>query len=453
MKLQRISLAGSAVVLVAASAVAGGAWPRERVVTVTGVGRCYNYSHSLGLWSILPREDRPGRLLVRDGDILAVGRTSDADKAGRVILLPYRDADGQALALAYDGKRLTLAGKTVALQLTAEDGAWEWLKQPAPEAMARLRCVVIGGKLSADQMGALKSLAAHRPDLDLMLDNGAPVDEALRLFEPRRLLLPDGKLTAEQQRLVAKMPELETLWLKAEQTRDLDFLAFLPKLQRLLVSGWKPARADLFPWGCRRLRALTLTDAGLRSFAPIEHLTELRELRVMGCDELTDLQALRSLSRLEVLSLSLDKEVEDYAPVARLPRLRHLALAAPIEQPVFDAFVGGLPQLESFDLLGCKNVKKLAALGEMRGLRHLALLTASDDLEPVLAMKHLRVLALPFEACKDPKTVAAVRRALPETALTEAHVCLGSGWLLLLLPALALGWLLWWRRRAGERHA
>lgn len=444
----------AAIGCVAAAAAAGEAWPQRRVVAVTGVGRCYNYSHSLGLWSVLPKQGRPGRLLVGDGDMLLVAKGAKPDDDGdTVILCPYQQADGTELAFTLDGHRLKLGDRTVALRLAADGGAWEWLKAAPAKERAALRCLNIAGKLDPGQMAALKSLAAQRPDLDLALEDEPPVDDLLRLFEPRRLLAPGRKLTEAQQRLVAKLPELETLWMGVEKTADLDLLTRLPKLRRLVVSGWKPGRADLFPWGCRRLRALGLTDCGLTSLTAIEHLAELRELRLFNGEEMSDLAALTSLKRLEVLSLFVGEKVEDYGIVARVPRLRHLALSCPIDQPSFDALAQVMPGLQSLDLVGCKEVKTLTAVPRFTGLAHLVLLTEAQDIEPVLGMKHLELLALRDEVWKDEKAVAAVRAALPQTTLTEAQVCLGSGWLLVLVPALAVGWLLWWRRRARERHA
>ncbi|MFW6108680.1 MAG: hypothetical protein ACOC8D_02585 [bacterium] len=440
----------------AAAAAAGEAWPQRRVVAVTGVGRCYDYSHSLGLWSVLPREGRPGRLLVGDGDLLLVAKEPGHDRDGDepLVFCPYRQADGAELDFAVDGQRLTLGGQTVAARLAAEEGAWDWLKAAPAEERAALRCIYLAGKLDDGQMAALKALAAQRPALDLVVEKEAPLDDLLRLFEPRRLILPERRLTEAQQRLLAKLPELEALWVGAERTAELDFLTRLPRLRRLVVNGWKPGRADLFPWGCRRLRALGLTDCGLTSLTAIEHLTDLRELRLLHCKQMTDLTALTSVQRLSVLALFLDEQVEDYGVVPRLPKLRHLALGSPIAQPSFDALVRSMPDLQSLELVGCKEVNSLAAVPQLTNLDHLVLLTEAEDLEPVLEMKHLELLALPEKVWKDQQTIAGVRAALPQTALTEAQVCLGSGWLLVLVPAIALGWLLWWRRRgARERHA
>ena len=269
------------------------------------------------------------------------------------------------------------------------------------------------------------------------------------------MLAPGHKASEEEWKLLAKQRQIETLWIGVESTSELEALAFMPQLRRLVLSGWKPAPADLFPWGCRGLRSLTLIDCGFKTLAAIEHLAELRELRVMNCKELADLRALERLSRLEVLSLWLDEGAADCAPVARVPRLRQLTLSSEFEQDAFDSLVKALPHLESLDLCGCKNVKKLAMLRELRGLKHLTLLTESGDLKPVLEMKHLRLLTLPDKLLKEAKVATVVAEALPETVVTEAHVCLGSGWLLLLLPAVAAGLVLWRRRlsKLGARHA
>jgi hypothetical protein len=69
-------------------------------------------------------------------------------------------------------------------------------------------------------------------------------------------------------------------------------------------------------------------------------------------------------------------------------------------------------------------------------------------------MKSLRFLALSKEAFEEPKDIERLKKALPECRIVKAEpFCLGSGWILLLLPTVALTWFLSDRLSGKRRQA
>ena len=442
---------GFLALLVAATAVAAEDWPQARMVAVSGVARCYNYTHSLGLWCTLPRKDRPGRLLVRDGDLLAAMRSEKRDDGEAApIFVPYRDDDGTTLEFRHEGLALRLGDKTIGLRLSDDSPAWEWVKAVTAEQAAALRCLTFPDKLDAPHLALLKKLATLNPAIGLAVEDKEALTQVLPLFRPRLLVTGGASLNDEQRRLLLSKVELEMLWAAPGEGGDLSFIDHLPRLRRLTLGDWKPKAAALLPWGARRLHELTLSVGAQSDLAAIEHLSEVRALRLIDSNKLSDLSALALFGKLDTLMLSPDNRIEDYSALRRLPGLKRLSISLDTDQEGFEAFVQAVPKVETLELLGCKGVKSLAPLKELRHLKHLVLLGEPPDLSALASMKHLEVLVLSDEVFKKAgEKVAALEKALPDTKVAEGHVCLGSGWILLLVPALAAGWVL--GRRRGAR--
>jgi hypothetical protein len=74
------------------------------------------------------------------------------------------------------------------------------------------------------------------------------------------------------------------------------------------------------------------------------------------------------------------------------------------------------------------------------------------DLGALRDLKSLRLVVLTEKTFKEqPDQVADLKKALPSTQVVMgAPICLGSGWILLLVPAAGAAWLLRrWRRPSG----
>ncbi len=114
------------------------------------------------------------------------------------------------------------------------------------------------------------------------------------------------------------------------------------------------------------------------------------------------------------------------------------------------------PDLQVVEVLKCEGIKNLAPLTSLRDLKALVFLPmpAEKDnevsIEPFKRMKELRLLVLSKEVFKErPGDVAELRGELPGCVIAEGEpFCLGSGRILLLVPAVALGWMLIAGRRS-----
>jgi len=94
----------------------------------------------------------------------------------------------------------------------------------------------------------------------------------------------------------------------------------------------------------------------------------------------------------------------------------------------------------------------------MKSLQSLVLIGPYKNMDALREVKSLRFVAYVDPAAKVSLAgVEALQKALPDAMVVPASpMCLGSGWILAILPAAALVWLLtarpWRRMRAGLRH-
>jgi len=392
---------------------------------------------------------------VRDGDTLAVARQKEGEKEPEFAFVPYLEKDGESLAFRYDGALVSLGDKVVALHLAPnEEAGWKWIAGATEAQAAGVRCLTLDGKATDAQVGLLRKLAEMNPHLDLAFNEEAELGPVLPLFQPRRLLIPGAELDEAKQKLVVASTDLEALWVSAKDAKSLTAVAQLPRLRRLTLSGWQPEGPDLLPWELRNLHSLTLVDCRLKDLAALEHLAELRALRLVTAKNLADIRGLARLAKLETLWLSMESEGADFSPLSRLPLLAHLSLTVKVDDEGFASIVEAAPHVAALELIAGEGYKSLAPLKGLKELKHLVVLGGPGDMDTLAALQQLDTLMLPDEAFeKDAAAVAKLEKALPNTHLAEGHVCLGSGWLLVLLPAIAVGWFLWRRRRTVERHA
>jgi len=440
-------------------AAAGG--DELRVVKVEGEAVCYNYTLAPFSWMV-SEKGRPAGLLARDGDILIfVGNQKD----GFSLSLRYQATDGTALAVAFEGGRMLLGGKTVSVVLKDKE-TWDWLRQASEEDLKDLRLLQVDKSVDAAHREILKKVAKVNPAIALSLDPGgsppateeggaAPVavgpDEVLHLFRPRFLAAPAQLISKEVEQIRPALQNVEVLILNNnEKGESLDFLVHLPRLRTLVLSNWSPEQAPL-PKGLKNLRSLVLFgDKSLADLSPLADLTQLEQLTLVE-GNVEDVGGLAKLPRLKTLSLTACEKVADLGPLKNLP-LEYLSFPPKISQETFDATVKDHPALKAVELFNCENVKDVAALKSLKNLEALVLIKPAFEGDKPLAdlkeLKGLRLLVLPPWNESSAAEIADLQKALPDCLITAGKpLCLGSGWILLLAPVAAGAWLVSRRRR------
>ncbi len=151
---------------------------------------------------------------------------------------------------------------------------------------------------------------------------------------------------------------------------------------------------------CPDIEVLALEKSSLTNLGPIAGLQRLRQLRIWKCHNLRDWTAAGDAKSLEQLEIGFAPFV-DAASVAGLPNLRSLQLVdCEIESL---APLGDLRSLQHLELRQCTELRSLAAIEGMTGLRRLEIVgcKAGLDLSPILRVPPLEQLSLPNSVTTD----------------------------------------------------
>ena len=461
-----LALVGGLLTLGSCKRAEPGAAARDElhVLKVEGAAVCYNHTLAPFSWMV-SEEGRPAGLLARDGDVLMFAEKGKDEKEGISLPLRYRATDGATLAVAYEGGRMLLGGKTVSV-LLKDEATWDWLRQASEEDLKGLRLLVVGEGLDTAQLEILKKVAKVNPAIDLSLEPAkapptgeegtetpatAGPAEILRLFRPRFLVAEAGLLSKQMDEIRPALEDVEVLLLDAKEGGSLDFLAHLPRLRTLILSNWSAEEVPL-PKGLKNLRSLVLFgDKSLADLSIIADLAQLEQLTLVG-GNVEDLGGLAKLPRLKTLSLTACEKATDLGPLKDLP-LEYLSFPPKVSQEQFDAVIKDHPGLKAVELFGCENVKDIAALKSLKNLEALILIKPAFEGDKPLAdlkeLKGLRLLVLPPWGGEEADAkIADLQKALPDCLISAGKpLCLGSGWILLLAPVATGAWLIS-RRRA-----
>ena len=450
-------LASAAVALAALSLLSTGcsksaqpahAWQPPRPVRIDGPGVWGNLFQS---WpTCLTSADKigPAGLLARDGDWLFSETHSKKDDDN--IFYIYRASDGPVVKPTLEKGLLRVAGKVVGISIGKDSGGRAWLERATPAELAAVRVLSLRSAVDAAILPTFQKLAAVNPDVTVFTESAANLRLALQVFRPRAYFLPKEK-EGDWKEVVATQRQVETLILERSALASLDVLPLLPNLRRLVISDWEADQNGALPPGLVTLKILHLwgTDVkDLSAFGPLP--AGLEELSIVMSTQLSDISGLAGLAGLKALTLTGCKKVTDLSSLAGLQQLQSVGLPSGISQEQFAAFVAAHRNLKVLEIVGCNQVTDLTPLRELHGLEGLILTGSEKEASSVIAspqnvevlrsLKSLRYLGIsPGSGKEVSPEFAALRRALPDALVVPvAPLCLGSGWILVLLPVVAL---------------
>ena len=332
-------------------------------------------------------------------------------------------------------RRLGLAGQGLGRRPQVASGSCRWTARSRPTAR---RCWRPSPRPTR-RLGLRVGRSAAQGD-------AADLGQALSAFRPALLFL-DTEVLAKFKPPAAMLQNVATLYLNGDCT-DIgpDLLKGMPHLGVLFMQD-AGAIQSMGVAGVKGLRALSLADGTMKDLAAVAPLAGLQELCING-DDVTDLSALARLTHLRILSLVRCPKAADLAPLKALP-LTMLAPPPAVTQEQFDAALADHPGLEGLELVTLgqakfSNVKDLSAVKNLRALKMLVVTDTSGmsptTVDTLKQLKGLRMLVLPkeFYEAEKAQQLADIQKALPGTVITEGvGICLGSGWLLVLLPVIA----------------
>jgi len=447
-------------------------WQPPRVVRLEGALRSYSISPMYGVMfgAIVDQDDEePNGLYRREWSSFVLVRPGDLVALSKGPPLPYMAGDDVNVAVNAAEHRILLQGRTASLQLGANsEEALAWLNKALPDALADIRLVSLAEPADdadalAEQRKALERLCAVKRDVGILVNDQASLTLALELFDPPWLSLGSLDLTEDEQTALAAQPGLHTLFLEGDQPHGLAFLKRLPTLRTLILTNWAGPAEDQPPETLptlKNLRTLIVVGGKLPDLAPIGNQPALEEVVIFGAERLADLSGLTRLRGLRAFGLPACQEVTDLGPLRSLKHLRWVTLPPATTQEQFATVCADHPNLVSLLAVPCEKITDLTPVTRLRKLQALCV-TTTAPLDPLAKVKSLRLLGLhapegqeAAARAETEKALVAVMKARPGLQVVEAApLCVGSGWILLLAPAAAGGWLLARRHRRAGREA
>jgi hypothetical protein len=126
----------------------------------------------------------------------------------------------------------------------------------------------------------------------------------------------------------------------------------------------------------------------------------------------------------------------DIDPIQGINSLQWLSFPPNISHQEFGELIDRFTQLEVVELIGCSEIEDLIPLQSLAELSTLVLQLEKDQLRNLDSLDRLKLVVLTSEVFEDnPEWIKELRTSLPNTSIVPGSgICLGSGWLLLLLP-------------------
>jgi hypothetical protein len=383
-------------------------------------------------------------LLARDGDWIF------AENEKKSTIYSYRANDGPVVKPTLDKGLLRVAGRVVGVAIEDDSAGRDWLERATPAELAAVRVLSLSSDLDDTILPTFRKLAAVNPHIAVFTSSHGNLRLALRVLRPMAYLFPGGDECDWKEEVVAQK-QVDTLWIERDGSIILHDLQSLPCLRRLTVFDWRADSTGRLPPGLVNLRSLEIWGGDETDIAALGSLpTGLEELSIRDNEQLSNVSALAALTDLKALSLTGCDKVTDLSALAGLRQLQCVALPSGISQMQFAGFVAAHRNLTVLEITGCKQVTDLTPLRDLPGLESMILSGRNNDALPVIAsprnlevlrsLKSLRYLAVyPGSGKEVSPEFVALQRALPDALVVPvAPMCLGSGWILLLLPVVAV---------------
>ena len=354
----------------------------------------------------------------------------------------YRLSDGRLLTIEYDTLMpgaTFMNGKLLSVRMGLKSD-----EQPdlTPEQMRQLRVIHTGGDpLTEEMYNLLGRIAKVNKHVGLFFEGGDRKEfrRILSMFTPPWMAIQDSLLGEIDGGLEAHLKRLDLLYVAGNDPESLKRLGKLGGLESLILDY--SSTEDTIPVQLRSLKglkSLTLVGYDGTTLTGNELPASLSSLYLIACGPITRIGWLGQYPMLRDLSLARCDSLKDLSALDGLHALRWLSLPPGVSQETFDGVMERHPGLEGMELIGCEKLLNLSALDKMKKLQYLALDLRKIDFESLKKLPDIKLVVINEKHFTDDKAeIDSLKEALPGAFIVPGSgYCLGSGWLLLMLPFL-----------------
>jgi hypothetical protein len=395
------------------------------ILEITGNGTIYNYSRSPLPIMYVTDSINPTALLVSDGDIIIYDENN---------CFKYSDSSKNILSIRTKENTGFINGKINSIRIPGNDDMIPWFKQMGSTDISALGFLYLDSVITESYIQYLKKLAETKPDIGLGYDGDLKdLKKVLEIFKPEFII--GVHLSRKDFPLLSGSTGLEILSGSLDDSVYSDPLPAIPELEELIITGFKrnSLKRD-FLINNKQLEKLSVMGSGRFDLSFIEPLKNLKELIINGIDTIENFDIIRNHRQLELLSVAGVELSKDLA-LKELPGIRWIVLHGDVTQEGFNSFIECHPDLEVVEIIDNDIIKNLQPLTNLSKLIGLTVTDTLTDYAAIESLKNLKYLSIPKDIMNNSIRKAELQKSLPDTRIVSNEgVCLGSGWLFLLIP-------------------
>lgn len=406
--------------------------PRFAIVKLYGKENAINMSKCYDLVFFEAAKISKGSVLAEEGDLLGHNNR----------FLTLYDVRKDSMQVKEVGDSIIFVnGKVNTIVISEEENLLPWFRAMKTADIANLETIYFTSKIPDSYIPYLREIAHHKPTLSLAFEEADSLNvlddylKKVNFFEPRFVF---ASVTNNQIPLLTSWKKVESLYIAIQDSIISTSLPVLPALKKLILFGDNiKAIPSSFLNNNRQLERVTLLG-DFTEFEMLNPLNNLKELTINNEDDTVNIAALKNkFSQLSVLLLS--GNYTNMGSFETCKNLRWLGLPANTTQSQFNTIIAQLPKLQVLELRGGNAIKNFIALQQLSKLRGLVITDTVIDKNTLSSLKQLNYLSIPVKNKEDSTYALSLEKALPGCIIVaNSGACLGSGWLLVLFPAVLL---------------
>ena len=418
--------------------IPGSTDPEQYIIDVIGSPVVLNCSKSYTFAGHYDYEENDTvSVAVSAGDLIYFQFMGD-----EILFYRYNPSDGLSLSIRYDTiyDRFYLNNELISVNLSEESAAWDWLAEADEEVLRGIRSLYITLPLSEAEINTLQMISGVISNPGLFIEGSSMLEEVLSVMTPGWLIAEDLNYSTISNDVKANLKHLELLWHSDADSIDPDFLYGLPELNSLIIEYWDSTDVADFQFAkLKSLESLSIIESDIHDLSPIAASSKIRNLNLINCETLEEIGSATDLARITCLGLSGCQNINDIPSILQMPPLTRLSVPGNTTQMEFADIISRHDALQVLELVGCDSITDLSPLEDYSGLKALTLDFNVPDLKPVCQLTGLELLVLAEDLFEDSLVIAEIRQAMPGTRIVAGGgFCLGSGWILLLVPAVII---------------
>ena len=400
------------------------------ILEFKGEGGVANYSKSLLLISHESDSVNPTALLAGTGDLLMFGDNE---------FLYFKESSQNKFSFKTIDKVDYINDKINSINIPGNEDMIPWFKQMKNTDISTLEFLNFKSKIQEGYFPYLTDLAKTKPGIGIGYA-GKLGDMAglFKIFNPGFVI--GANLSQEDFNQLSGLTNLELLLINLEDSIYRDPLPAMPRLKQLIIGENKNEAIikDNFLINNRQIEKLIIMTSGKFDFSIIKPLKNLKELVVSGFDSVENFDLIKSHKNLEVLSITSEKFRYD-SNLNELSKIHWITFSSNTSQEDFNQFIKFHSDIEVVEIIKNKEINSLLPLLQLRKFYGLTITDTLTDIGTIKSLRNLKYLSLPKAVLKDSLRKAEIQKSLPDTRIVANQgFCLGSGWLILIIPFILL---------------